>query len=475
VSARRPIHPFAVCRAHPGGWALPPLSFEVSSGLRQMKGGEMQQGGEMSTAFGLDFGTSNSSLSVNRNGAVELLDIEKNSPIQMSLKSVLYFLKEKQALKYYIGHEAIDRYIETEAAGRYMQSIKSFLPDPTFDKTEIFNRPYSIEELISFFIRTIKTRGEELIGSEVDRVVLGRPVVFSQDSQSDKLAEERLEKAAQLAGFKEILFQAEPVAAALSFESGLPEGDEKLVLVGDFGAGTSDFTILRARKTDQPRLDRSGDILATEGVYIGGDVFDSAIMWEKVCPHYGKDVRSRAFMNDNRSAMPSHIMNKLRHWNLIPLLRTRDILSSISDFKYMTDNEHKPLIQNLENLIKDNYGYMLFQSVERAKCALSGAAAARIRLGNFAITIDEPITRGEFEAYIAGDVAQIDACIESVLGKAALLPTDIDAVFLTGGSSYIPLIQNAFADRFNRAIIKQSDAFTSIAYGLGLYADNLTR
>lgn len=429
----------------------------------------------MATAFGLDFGTSNTSLSVNQNGTVALLDIDRESPIQMSLKSVLYFLKERQHFKYYIGQEAIARYIETEAAGRYMQSIKSFLPDPTFQKTEIFNKPYSIEELISLFLKPVKLRGEQLVGGAVSRVVLGRPVVFSEDAQNDRLAEKRLETAARMAGFEEVLFQAEPVAAALSFENALPAGEEKLVLVGDFGAGTSDFTILRARKTGQTRRDRGADILATEGVYIGGDLFDSAIMWEKVCPHYGRDVQAKSFMNDNWSALPAHILNKLTHWNLIPLLRSREILHSISNFKYLAPKKHKHLIQNLENLIKDNYGYSLFQSVERAKCGLSGSASARIRLSHDDLTLDEPITRGEFEAYIAADVAKIDACVRSVLAKAALSPGDIDAVFLTGGSSYIPMIQNLFAQRFNRAAVRQSDAFTSIAYGLGLYADILTR
>ncbi len=429
----------------------------------------------MSTAFGLDFGTSNSSLSANRDGSVELLDIDKNSPIPLSLKSVLYFLKEKQGLKSYIGHEAITKYIETEAAGRYMQSIKSFLPDQTFQKTQIFSRYYELEELISFFLRTIKMRGEQLIDAEVSSVVLGRPVLFSEDTECDRLAEKRLEKAARLAGFKEILFQAEPVAAALSFENNLACGEEKIVLVGDFGAGTSDFTILKARKRDHDRLDRSADILATEGVYIGGDVFDSAIMWEKVCKYYGKDVRAKSMMNDNWSGLPSDIMNKLRHWNLIPLLRSKKIVHSISNFKYLTTDENKHLIRNLENLIEDNYGYMLFQSVERAKCGLSNSDSANIRISNYDIAIDEPITRAEFEEYIAGEVVKIDECVKSVIRKAALSQHDIDAVFLTGGSSYIPAIQKVFADKFDPAIIKQSDAFTSVAYGLGLYAEALTR
>jgi hypothetical chaperone protein len=424
----------------------------------------------MSTAFGLDFGTSNSSLAANVDGKVDLLDIDRDNPIKLSLKSVLYLLKDKKGTRSYVGYEAVKKYIETEAAGRYMQSIKSFLTDETFDKTEIFNRYYGLEELIGFILRTIKERGEQVLNHDVNGVVLGRPVLFSDDPRIDKLAEKRLLKAAQLAGFEEIVFQLEPVAAALSFENTLGYGEEKNVLVGDFGAGTSDFTILKAGKNYQNKPDRSADILSTEGVYIGGDLFDSDVMWEKVCQYYGKDVRAKSLMSDNWLSLSADITFKLRNWNLIPLLRSKKILHSISNFKYLTDDDHKKLIENLENLIKDNYGYMLFQSIEKAKCGLSDSDMSRISLSNYDISINETITRTEFENYIADKVMKIDACVESVMKKAAISKEDIDAVFLTGGSSKIPRIQKVFEDKFDRAIIKQSDAFTSVAYGLGLHA-----
>lgn len=428
----------------------------------------------MSITFGLDFGTSNSSLAANVEGHVELLDIDKDNPIKLSLKSVLYFLKDKKETRSYIGYEAVKKYIETEAAGRYMQSIKSFLPDETFERTEIFNKYYELEELIGFILRTIKNRGEQILDQEVTSVVLGRPVLFSDDVERDRLAEKRLLKAAQLAGFKEVMFQPEPVAAALSFENSLGYGEEKIVLVGDFGAGTSDFTILRASKNDQNRPDRSSDILSTEGVYIGGDLFDADIMWEKVCKYYGKDVTAKSPMSDNRLSLSSDITTKLKHWNLIPLLRSRKTLHSISNFKYLADDDHKHLIQNLENLIKDNYGYMLFQSIEKAKCELSNAALSNVLISNYDILIDESISRKEFEGYITDKVIRIDECVQSVLKKAGISPNDIGAVFLTGGSSYIPLIQKVFKDRFDLSIVNQSDAFTSVAYGLGLHAKFLS-
>jgi hypothetical chaperone protein len=428
----------------------------------------------MSITFGLDFGTSNSSLAANVEGHVELLDIDKDNPIKLSLKSVLYFLKDKKETKSYIGYEAVKKYIETEAAGRYMQSIKSFLPDETFEKTEIFNKYYELEELIGFILRTIKKRGEQILNHEVSSVVLGRPVLFSEDVERDQLAEKRLLKAAQLAGFEEIIFQLEPVAAALSFENNLGYGEEKNVLVGDFGAGTSDFTILRASKNYQNKPDRSADILSTEGVYIGGDLFDADIMWEKVCKYYGKDVSAKSPMSDNWLSLSSDITTKLKHWNLIPLLRSKKTLHNISNFKYLTDDDHKHLIQNLENLIKDNYGYMLFQAIEKAKCELSNSTVSDIFMSNYDILIDECISRGEFEEYITDKVIKINECVQSVIKKAGISQNEIGAVFLTGGSSYIPLIQKVFEDKFDLAIIKQSDAFTSVAYGLGLHAKLLS-
>jgi hypothetical chaperone protein len=428
----------------------------------------------------------------------------------MSLKSVLYILEETREntrireTKVYVGYEAVEKYIETEAEGRYMQSIKSFLPNETFEKTEIFRKTYELEELIGYILRTIKERGEQIIQKDVTGVVLGRPVVFSEDFEKDSLAEKRLQKAAQSAGFKDIIFLLEPIAAALSFEEKLEYGEEKIVLVGDFGAGTSDFTILRACKKNQNTSDRSEDILASDGVYIGGDIFDSDIMWEKVCKNYGKDVYAKSLMGDNWLPLPSYIMDKLKRWNLIPQLRSRKILHSIKDFKYLVDeddfryltsknNNHmiqnledlldicfflpdknnKQLIQNLENLITYNYGYLLFQSIERAKCELSSSDNSNVFFDDYDIVINEPITLTEFEEYIADKVKKIDECVQSVIKKAGIPLNSIDAVFLTGGSSFIPIIQKIFKDKFNSAIIQQSDAFTSVAYGLGLYAKML--
>ncbi len=427
----------------------------------------------MSNVFGLDFGTSNSALSVNIDGKVRLLDIDKDNPVSMTLKSVLYFHNEDQERNVYAGHEAVQNYIDTGGEGRFLQSIKSFLPDATFEKTEIYRKNYTIEELISFILKKIKARGEEIIGSSVNDLILGRPVVFSEDKENDQLAERRLIEAAKMAGFKNINLQLEPIAAALNFENSFQSNEEKKILVGDFGGGTSDFTILKVKGVNGHKHNRSEDVLSTGGVCIGGDTFDSEIMWEKVAKYFGKDVKVKSPMSGNWSGLSSFTMGKLRGWHLIPLLRAQKTMRYIKETKYLASNNDRLLLQNLENLIYYNFGYLLFQSIEKSKCELSSSSASHIAFNNYEIDINDKITKFEFEEFIETKIEEIQDCVNSVLSQAGLTNNDIDIVSLTGGSSFIPAINKIFTDNFGVEKINQSDAFTSVAYGLGVYSTML--
>lgn len=418
----------------------------------------------MSMIFGLDFGTTNSALSINNKEKVTVVNIDKHNSPSMTLKSVLYFDEEEERV--FVGNEAINRYIENDAYGRYIQSIKTFLPDKMFDDTEIYRKFYKLDDLVAIILRMAKEKGEEFIKKEVNSVVLGRPVVFSDNPDNDKLAEERLISAAKKAGFKNIYLQYEPIAAALAFENTLPKGEEKLVFVGDFGGGTSDFSVVKIRGLQNQKTDRKKDILSLVGILTGGDTFDSRVMWDKIANYFGKNVKVKSVMGDYWLPMPTHIINKLQQWHLIPLLHSLKIQESIRQIKYLSDN--KKLIENLENLVKYNYGYMLFQSIEKAKCELSSLDSTIINFKEHYLTIKEKITRKEFEKIIKSEVMKIESCIKSTLVNAELTADDIDLVFLTGGSSHIPCIKRIFKAKFGCNKINQTNAFTSVAYGLGL-------
>lgn len=229
----------------------------------------------MQIVFGIDFGTTNSALSVYRNGTVEVVVVEENDNLGTLMRSVLYFSEENGI---FAGNAAIRQYVEEGATGRFMQSIKTFLPNTSFVNTELFGKRYGIDDLVAIILRAIKARGEAHVGCPVESVVLGRPVVFSPDPNKDAIAEERLASAARKAGFKQVWFQYEPVAAALTFEESLAVGEERIVFIGDFGGGTSDFSVIRLQGGAFARSNRRSDVLALGGVYVAGDKFDSQIM-----------------------------------------------------------------------------------------------------------------------------------------------------------------------------------------------------
>lgn len=422
----------------------------------------------MSAVFGIDFGTSNSALSVARRGQVEMLNPDPENPVSHSLKSILYFLKEDGETRIYVGHEGVAQYMDNGADGRYMQSIKSFLPDTGFDKTTVYGKSYTLEALIAVLLKAMKERGEAAVDESVDRVVLGRPVMFSRDPDREKTARARLCRAAELAGFKEIFLQMEPVAAALAYEQTLPKGREHIVLVGDFGAGSSDFTVHRAGG-------REAEILSTGGVYIGGDNFDARIMRERIAVHYGKNVTVKSMFSNNDTGLSPLVIRRLMQWHQIPRLRLPRTLDNIRELKVAAGFRDKKLLENLENLIHENYGYLLFRAIESAKCALSDHDRAQVVFTDYGMAIEEAICRDDFQEMIREDVVRIDACIDQTLAAAGLCPADIDRVFLTGGSSYIPLIRSLFETRVGPDNIRTADAFTSVAYGLGLWGRSLER
>ncbi len=415
----------------------------------------------MQIVFGIDFGTTNSALSVCRNGTVEVVAIDAGAGELM--RSVLYFNEENEI---FAGQEAIRQYVGDGASGRFMQSIKTFLPNTSFDSTEVFGRRYAIEDLIAIILRQIKAKGEAHVGCSVDSVVLGRPVVFSPDAGKDAVAQQRLEKAARKAGFKQIWFQYEPVAAALAFEERLAAGEEKIVFIGDFGGGTSDFSVIRVKGGAFARGDRRGDVLSLGGVYIAGDKFDSQIMWDKVAHYFGRQAQYKTMGKDEWITMPKSIIHTLCQWHRIPLLRSRKTREQIRLIKENCND--RAAIEHLENIISDNYGFFLFQAIERAKCELSGSAQTTIDFTERELCIAEKINRAEFEAINRENFEKIAHCIDNVIAQSGLAAAQIDTVSLTGGTSRIPRIQALFAERFGRDRLEQRNAYTSVVHGLGV-------
>ncbi len=438
------------------------IIYDIVSIRKTHKTNNQQKDNGMST-IGLDFGTTNSALAVMEGETVRVVNIDNMDPGKSTMRSVLFFEKNKNPLA---GQLAIHHYVQSRARdGRFLQSLKAFLAEPSFTGTSIFGKRLDIEDLVALILREIKTTAENNLGYQVNQVVMGRPVYFSDDPQNDKLAENRLKTAAQRAGFKSVIFEFEPIAATLAFLKQMGTTTEQTVLMGDFGGGTSDFTVMQLRAdmlhTQEEKRKR---VLAMGGVYIGGDTFDSRIMREKLTPHFG----SKVLWTGQSLPMPLWIMHTLCEWHMIPFLKDQKTLELLRQMKRATGTPRP--VENLEYLIMENRGFHIFQAIEKAKTELSVRQEARIVYNDKKLQIDEPISRSEFGNFIAGDMEKISSCVKQTLSAAAVRAEEVDKVLLTGGSSFVPAVRQFFADTFGENKIVNLDAFTSVAHGLALSA-----
>lgn len=410
--------------------------------------------------YGLDFGTSNSAVSILINGNVQVLPIGING--RETIPSVLFFPENGKC--YYVGDSAVLKYVEGGMKGRLMQSIKSFLPDTSFKGTIVRGFGFNtLEDLISLILFDIKTKADQIIGKNIKEVILGRPALFSDDREKDEIAESRLRLAAQKAGFEIIHFQKEPIAAAFHYME--LATDPGVVLVADLGGGTSDFTLVRLSPIGLgENITNLINILGVKGVYVGGNDFDSEIMWYKLVKYFGSHAKYKSLQK--WLGMPVHLMRLLCTWHRIPLLkdsRTREFFREM----LRTSNDTESIVR-LCALVEENLGFSIFQTIEKAKCGLSTKENEEIKFHQSVINISEPIGRTEFNSMIFERVGKINSCIDGLLFETGMEVSDVDSVFLTGGSSYVPSVGNLLGDKFGIEKLKTGNRFTSVVAGLAL-------
>ena len=401
---------------------------------------------------GLDFGTSNSAVAL---PSGRILPIDGRS---VMFRSVMFFPEEGKDV--FTGSTAIDEYLQ-RSLGRFIQSVKTWLPSATFQSTMIRGKSYRLEDLVGVLLRRIREAAEVQVGEPVERVVLGRPARFSADPESDARAEQRLLAAAAIAGFREVRLLIEPIAAALAYENTLAK--DELVLVADFGAGTSDLTLMRVGPSRRGKIDRHADVVASGGVTIGGDKFDAAIMRHKLLPYFGQG--STYEVMGKRMTMPNAILGKLLSWHEMSFIRERATMSLLEQMTHTSDRA--PSVEALIDLVEENLGFRLFRAIEKAKIELSSHQKARVQFDEARVRIDQLVTRDEFERACAPLLASLDEAVSTLLNDAALSIDQVDAVFLTGGSSQIPAVRRLFVDRAGEDKLRSADAFASVAEGLG--------
>jgi len=419
--------------------------------------------------IGIDFGTTNSSVAVARGGVVEMASFSSLAGMSESFRSVLYLELVKQAggmssVKSWGGNQAIDQYLEAETKGRLIQSLKSFLSSRMFQKTEILRRMYTLEDLIARMLREVREQAEKQFGVPIRSVIAGRPVRFvgSNSDDDDKFAMSRLEGAYLQAGFEAVRFEMEPVGAAQFYESRLDH--DELILIGDFGGGTSDFSLLRVGPGIRKRGRRSKDLLGNAGLGLAGDTFDARIIRQLVSPELGAGTQINSM--GKILPTPNWVYAKLERWHQLSFLRTRETLNMLESVRAQSSDPEK--IEALLHIVNEDLGYQLHRAVQKTKCELSVSETARFHFTDGTVEIDSMVTRADFEKWIGEELRSIETCVDSLLERSGVQRKDIDMVFLTGGSSFVPAVRKIFSDRFGDERIQAGNEFTSVARGLAL-------
>jgi hypothetical chaperone protein len=423
----------------------------------------------MTPAVGFDFGTTNCALAVVApRGLPQLAHFSGPDGDVATFRSILYFDRDERnaPVEVHAGPGALLHYLEREEHdGRLVQSLKSFLTSRLFGATRIFGQTYRLEDLIALLARKLREEAERSLGTPIARAVVGRPVHFvgAESDEDDALAQRRLEAALHNAGFRDITFELEPVGAAYHYERGL-DRDER-ILIADFGGGTSDFSLLWVGPSHRSR--RSEAILGHDGVGVAGDAFDGKIVRHKVAPLLGRGSEFESLYG-RRLPVPGWIYVHLERWHHVSFLKSPRTMQLLLDLRREAVSPEK--LDALVRIVDQDLGFMLYRAVERAKRDLSESETARLRLQHDVLTLDAELTRAEFDAWIADELAQIAGCVDRLLARSGVSPEQVDRVFMTGGSSFVPAVREIFERRFGAEKLRGGQELTSVASGLALRA-----
>jgi hypothetical chaperone protein len=439
----------------------------------------------MGLNVGIDFGTSNSGVAIYQGNRVQVLPIDSKNIVPEVVKTILYITQD---FKHFIGQEAVELYykhninrqrrfvkkwsgeidyrgsdmhyvrdiyvyVDELQPGRLMQFIKTALRSEKYQGTQVFERYYSLIDIISAYLLALKLRAESLLGEEIQRVTLGRPVKFSQDREHDQKAQETLLQAAMEAGFKQVEFELEPIAAALFYELSLSKPQN--VLIFDFGGGTLDLTIMRLGDPQHRNVYASG------GINIAGSDFDRAIIQNRMLPHFGKGL----VQHDPEIL---NLIHTIPDWAALPELSTPRAKAELE--RAIQAGEAPVRLKALESLIFNDLAFSFYNMIEATKITLSSLGVAVAGMKEKDLDIWELYTRSQFEKDIREHREQIEQVLMDTVAASGLEPDQIDAVVKTGGSSNIPLFAEMLGRIFGNDRVKASDVFNSVTAGLAIKA-----
>jgi hypothetical chaperone protein len=426
-------------------------------------------------AYGIDFGTSNSAVSIAYADRVDLVPVSIASRAP-TLPSVIYLHRKgrreagEEATREFLltGHAKTDCWRcslapygwDTDCRqyrkgggcsdSRLLSGVKHDLAKAGFAGTNSWATDFSVADLVAVVLGRLKRSADSACSADVRRVVVGHPVRFAGvgaggDDPGQETARLRLRQSAEQAGFEQVELLPEPTAAMLGDES---TGRPGLFLAADFGGGTFDVAVLDARG-DSPR------VTALQGVAVGGDRLDGVLFEVKVGPALGLEGLPNWLFNDMRTpAGAALLMADPGIPNVLARLPREP--ASVAGA-----------------ILLEGQAYGFYRAVEAAKIALSRDEEVRLQYRKHPIDLDLPLQRSGFESMIQPELDEVMGAVDAALEQAGVGPDQVDRVLLTGGSSQIPAFRRRLAERFDEGKLESQDAFTAVVRGLGTHARNL--
>ncbi|NEX47564.1 Hsp70 family protein [Pseudotabrizicola algicola] len=406
---------------------------------------------------GVDFGTSNSTVSIPAGDGARLIALEGE---HTTLPSAVFWDAEGAPPQF--GRAAMAAYVEGED-GRLMRGLKSALgSDLIHEKTKVGNRAIAFTQIIGRFFAHLRTR-LEAAQPGTEHVVLGRPVHFvDDDTAGDQAAQDVLEAIAREQGFTEIGFQYEPIAAALDYESRIK--GEELVLIVDIGGGTTDFSVIRVSPEGARRADRSGDILANHGLRLGGTDLDRLLSLDHIMPELGFG----SLVHGGKAPMPQHYYLDLASWHRINAMYAPAVAREIKELRQRAIRPD--LLDRMLSVLEQRQGHSLAMAAEAAKIDLSARSMTQIEIAALTGARDKTLSRTGFETTVEQPVLRLTSGLAEVLRRAGVAPQQIGTVFMTGGSASLPVLRDAVTRCLPSTPIATGDMFGSVGTGLALDA-----
>ncbi len=411
------------------------------------------------TILAVDFGTSNSLAGAWKDGRrIEALPLDPASPDPTLMRTLLYFPDENRC---FYGADAVGQYLAHEMEGRLFRSFKTHLPNRGYLGTFVGDRVLTLENQVGIFLLELRRRAEAHLGAPIRSAVIGRPARYSMDAASDNFALHRMTKAAQFAGFDRVEFVPEPLAAALDMRRQLSE--EKIVLVGDFGGGTSDFTLIRMG----PYAFQKEHVLGIDGCPLAGDALDSLFMSRRLNSFFGAQAEYKVSLGRNRMRMPLSIMEKLNRPAHIVHLRDPETYAFIREIrKGALSGEDRENIDRLFVLIEDQQIFSFFEEIEKTKRSLSDAENVAFAFDYPGLEVNATFSRAEFDDWADEVKRPVFRALDECLAQAGIDEVGVDLVCLTGGSAKVPMIAAELERRFGREKMRTQARFHSVLSGL---------